>query len=328
MSIEMEPRPLPQETVTGLRPPRDGFPYFAHADCFRFQPDAIEYSANNAWWLADASFLVYGDAAFIEAAIRSSPLPELGFREPEWLGTRDDNRGMVLANDEVIVIVFRGTRLKVHTVLDVAEVVLINQQDLWTDSNLLPAVFAAGGHVHAGFLNAFRDVRYQLDAFAQAKAPRQQLWLTGHSLGGALAVLAAAHLGSSAVHGLATFGCPRVGDAAFASVLPRQGFSRFVHRDDWIVTVPPEILGYVHAGTLRVVPGSPPRSFWRDLITGAESLTAAVKAMARELRLDAGHLPFSVAGLADHAPVYYATLLWNAMLAWRSRDSRRASEKK
>jgi len=319
MSLELESRPLPQETVSGLRPPQQGFPYFAYADRFRFQPDAIEYSAINAWWLADASFLVYGDAAFIENAIAISPLPTLGFDKPGWLGMRDNNRGMVLTNDEAIVVVFRGTRLQVHTVLDVAELVLINQQDLWTDGNILPAVFAAGGRVHAGFLSAFKEVSDQLDALARAKAPGQRLWLTGHSLGGALATLAAAHLGTSVVQGLSTYGCPRVGDAAFASVLPPQSHNRVVHRDDWVATVPPEILGYVHSGTLRVVPGSPPRSFWRDLVTGAESLTAAVKAMAGELRLDAGQLPFSVAGLADHAPVYYATLLWNALLAGADR---------
>ncbi len=315
MSSELEPRPLPQETVTGLRPPLDGFPYFADADFFRFQPEATEYSSINAWWLADASYLAYGDAAFIEDAIASSPLPMLGFAKPDWLGTRDDNRGMVLANDETLIVVFRGTRLQVHTVLDVAELVLINQRDLLTDSNLLPAAFAAGGRVHAGFLSAFKEVSDQLDALVRAKAPEQRLWLTGHSLGGALATLAAAHLGSSVVQGLSTYGCPRVGDAAFASVLPTRAYIRFVHRDDWVATVPPEILRYVHAGTPRVVPGSSPRSFWRDLVTGAESLTAAVKAMAAELRLDAGQLPFSVAGLADHAPVYYATLLWNALLA-------------
>ncbi len=315
MSIELQSRPLPPETVTGLRPPQAGFPYFAHADRLRFQPDATEHSVINSWWLADASFLVYGDAAFIEDAIAISPLPTLGFDKPDWLGTRDDNRGMILANDEALVIVFRGTRLQAHTILDVAELVLINQQDLWTDTNLLPAVFTAGGRVHAGFLSAFKDVSDRLDALVRTKAPRQRLWLTGHSLGGALATLAAAHLGSSVVQGLSTYGCPRVGDTAFTSVLPRRSYDRFVHRDDWVATVPPEILGYAHAGTLRVVPGSPPRSFWRDLVTGAESLTAAVKAMAADLRLDVGQLPFSVAGLADHAPVYYATLLWNALLA-------------
>lgn len=313
MPLDVDLRPPPSETVTGLRPPRVGFPYFANANRFRFEPDAMEYSAINAWWLADASFLVYGDAPFIENAIARSPLPALGFDKPGWLGARDDNRGMVLVSEEALVVVFRGTRLQVHAVLDIAEIVLINQQDLWTDAALLPAVFAAGGRVHAGFLKAFKDVSDRLDAVVAQKTPRQRLWLTGHSMGGALATLAAAHLGSSAVQGLSTYGCPRVGDAAFTSVLPRQAYDRFVHRDDWVATVPPAILGYVHAGTLRVVPGSPPRSFWRDLASGAESLTTALKAMTSEPRLDAGLFPFSVAGLADHAPIYYATLLWNAL---------------
>jgi hypothetical protein len=315
MPREPELRQLPHETVTGLRPPLVGFPYFAFADRFPFQPNATEYSAINAWWLADASFLVYGDAAFIDDAIARSPLPDLGFREPEWLGSRENNRGMILASDEALVVVFRGTRLEVHSVLDVAELVLINQRDLLTDANLLPSPFAAGVQVHAGFLSAFRDVSDQLDTRAGKKAPEQRLWLTGHSLGGALATLAAAHLGASVVQGLSTYGCPRVGDAAFASLLLRQSYDRFVHREDWVTTVPPESLRYVHAGTKRIVPGSLPRSLWSDLVSGTENLSTAVKTVASALRLDAGDLPFSIPRLADHAPIYYATLLWNALLA-------------
>ena len=64
--MNIQPRPLPSETITGLVPPLAGFPFFAHADRFPFQPDAAAYSAANAWWLADASFLVYGTADFID----------------------------------------------------------------------------------------------------------------------------------------------------------------------------------------------------------------------------------------------------------------------
>src|SRR5262249_13938988 len=148
----------------------------------------------------------------------------------------------------------------------------------------------------------------------RARQPGQALWLAGHSLGGALATLAAAHLGRDAVQGLYTYGCPRVGDAAFAAVLPRRSHFRFVHRDDWVTTVPPDLLGYVHAGTRQPVPG-PPRSILDDLASGAGELASVLTALARTLRLDVGGLPFKVFGLADHAPIYYATLLWNALLA-------------
>src|SRR5262245_18952279 len=100
-------RLLPRETVAGLLPPRAGFPYFADADSFPFQAEATEYSAVNAWWLADASFLVYGEAQFITGAFEDSPLRSQGFRL-DWLGTPENNRGIVLRNEGALVIVFRG----------------------------------------------------------------------------------------------------------------------------------------------------------------------------------------------------------------------------
>jgi hypothetical protein len=36
--------------------------------------------------------------------------------------------------------------------------------------------------------------------------------------------------------------------------------------------------------------------------------------MAKELRLKVGDLPFTVAGLADHMPIHYATYLWNELV--------------
>ena len=56
------------------------------------------------------------------------------------------------------MVVFRGTRLHVHNLMDVAELVIINQSDLWIDSLFLPAVCRVGGRVHSGFLKAFAEV--------------------------------------------------------------------------------------------------------------------------------------------------------------------------
>jgi pimeloyl-ACP methyl ester carboxylesterase len=300
--------------LDGLRPPKTGFPYFQHADDLPFQSRAEGDHPVNAWWLADASFLVYGSSEFIQAAIEASPLPGQGFHV-DWLGTPDDNRGMVLSSKAALVLVFRGTRLQVHNLLDAAEVMLLNQNDLWIDGRFLPAVHQAGGKVHAGFLKAFTEIAGRLDLIVKARRPEQTLWLTGHSMGGALATLGAAHFGRETVQGLYTYGCPRVGDAAFARVLPLETHVRFVHRDDWVPTGPPEFLGYVHAGTLHQVTGSPPRNLLQDLTTGAKELAEALRTMSAESSFKVGSLPFKISGLADHMPIYYSTLLWNALAA-------------
>jgi triacylglycerol lipase len=307
------PRPLPQETIDGLRPPLAGFPYFQHADRFPFQPAAADWPIN-AWWLADASFLVYGDPSFIENALENSPLTAQGYRLT-WIGTATDNRGMILANDETMVLVFRGTRVQVHTLLDKAEIVLYNQSDLRTDGRFLFKAAKVAGRVHSGFAEAFAEISDHLDAILAARRPHQRLWLTGHSLGGALATLAAAHVGANAVDGLFSFGAPRVGDAAFTALLPAQRHVRFVHRDDWVPLIPPEILGYTHGGKSQSVPGNTPRNMRADLMTGLKAFNTTVANASRNLKFKVGDLPFQIAGLADHAPIYYATLLWNSLLA-------------
>jgi triacylglycerol lipase len=317
--MKLQPRPLPFETVDGLRPPLVGFPYFAHADRFPFEPEASADSAVNAWWLADASFLVYGTSDFVSENLARSVLADQGFTL-EWLGTPEDNRGMVLRNESAIVVVFRGTRMQVHGVLDMAEVVLINQDDLRVDSQFLPTVWRAGGHVHRGFLGAFEEISERLDAIVRSKTARQRVWLTGHSLGGALATLAAAHLDPWIVDGVVTFGSPRVGDPAFVACLPESKMVRYVHRDDWVATVPPALLGYTHAGMLKLVPGSEKRDFLGDFQAGLTEVKAALAGMAKQLRVRVGDLPFKLSVLADHAPVYYATLLWNALLDSTDRD--------
>jgi hypothetical protein len=301
--------------VEGLRPPLPGYPYFEHAGRFPFRSHATAYSASNAWWLAEASFLVYGDATFIRHTLRNSPLPDQDYRIA-WLGTDENNRGMVLANDTMLAIVFRGTRLQTHNLFDLAEITLINEDDFWTDSRLATAASRIGGQVHEGFLDAYLEISDQLEAVLRGKKPEQSIWLTGHSLGGALATLAAAHCVEHGlpVQGIYTYGSPRVGDADFARQLPARSHYRFVHRDDWIPNVPPEVLGYQHAGVLRTLGQGTKRKFWQDVTQGIDELTASVKSMVRELRWDMGELPFKIAGLADHAAVYYATLLWNELL--------------
>ncbi len=312
-------RPLPCETIDGLRPGRADYPYFAHADAVPFEPEATALSWANASWLADASLLVYGSPEMVASVLERSPLPRLGYRL-QWLGPPEESRGFLLERDDARIVVFRGTRLESRNWLDHAEIVVLHQDDLWLDSQFFPAAWRAGGRVHSGFLQAFAATVAHLDAaLAATSAEDRPVWLVGHSLGGALATLATAHLGLHRVQGLYTMGGPRVGDPSFARVLPTVNHYRFVHREDWVATLPPEILGYVHAGMRVEVPNPSPRDVWGDLLSGYGEVTGMLAELTRTRRLDTGRLPVLVSGLADHMPEYYATLIWNTLA--RSRES-------
>ncbi|MBL4845162.1 MAG: lipase family protein [Planctomycetes bacterium] len=68
-----------------------------------------------------------------------------------------------------------------------------------------------GGQVHGGFKAAFDSIWPDVEQYL--KTAPSDVWFTGHSLGGAVATLAAARHGSSAR--LYTYGSPRVGTPAF-----------------------------------------------------------------------------------------------------------------
>lgn len=119
--------------------------------------------------------------------------------------------------------------------------------------------------VHCGFLTDFkRNYNSIVGAVRRMQTKYQQkprIYLTGHSLGGALATLMAAYMHTlrdsksqlqfqiSAVY---TFGSPRVGNKDFAEVYRRVGANaktfRVQHSRDPIPTVPLKSQGYVHVG--------------------------------------------------------------------------------
>lgn len=316
--MSLPPRPLPSPTIAGLRPGRVDYPYFQHADVVPFEPEATALSWANATWLADASLLAYGTPEVVAKAMARSPLPGLGYRL-RWLGPPAESRGFLLERDDTRIVVFRGTRVRSRNLMDRAEVDVLHQDDLWLDSQFLPSSWRTGGRVHSGFLQGFAAVVSHLDAALGESASDAPVWLAGHSLGGALAALSAAHLGLPQVQGLYTMGAPRVGDPAFARVLPTVNHYRFVHRDDLVVTLPPEMLGYVHAGTRVDVPDASPRNLWGDLLSGYGEVAGMLAELSKTGKLDTGKLPIVLSGLADHMPEYYATLLWNAQASRHER---------
>src|SRR5262249_28042845 len=132
------------------------------------------------------------------------------------------------------------------------------------------------GKVHEGFRDALDVVWPDLEARLAKISPGRQVWFSGHSLGAALATLAADRYVNT--RGVCTFGSPRVGDPAFAKAFDTRlaGRSlRFVNDNDVVPHVPPPLpTPYRHVETTRCiapdgrVSGAPPsiEHFFADLI--------------------------------------------------------------
>eukprot|EP00462_Mataza_sp_D1_P009813 CAMPEP_0175154326 /NCGR_PEP_ID=MMETSP0087-20121206/20269_1 /TAXON_ID=136419 /ORGANISM="Unknown Unknown, Strain D1" /LENGTH=280 /DNA_ID=CAMNT_0016441181 /DNA_START=32 /DNA_END=874 /DNA_ORIENTATION=- len=115
----------------------------------------------------------------------------------------------------------------------------------------------SGCEVHGGFYAAWLALQDGIvaDVLARKKAmPGARIFVTGHSLGAALAVLAAAELHYShslSIEAVYTFGEPRTGNSAFASFY-NQGTHiswRVTHNRDPVPHVPLHIMGFQHIAT-------------------------------------------------------------------------------
>ncbi|GGQ53732.1 alpha/beta fold hydrolase [Kitasatospora griseola] len=122
---------------------------------------------------------------------------------------------------------------------------------------------AATGYVHYGFAEALESIFPSVkDAIAELRTNGQAVWLTGHSLGGALAMLAAARLLLEApelrADGVITFGQPRTCDRLLAAGYNKglkDRSHRFVNNNDIVPQLPPEP-AFTHVDVLRWIDSS------------------------------------------------------------------------
>ncbi|KAK4217582.1 Alpha/Beta hydrolase protein [Rhypophila decipiens] len=155
-----------------------------------------------------------------------------------------DTRGLIAIDPvrSLIVVSFRGSA---------------SVRNWITDASFaqIPCTLGTGCLVHAGFASAWSEVSaVVLTGVASARAanPTYSVISTGHSLGGAVATLAAAYL-REAGHptDLYTYGSPRVGNFVFAEyVTETQGGLgaeyRVTHTDDPVPKLPPIATNYRH----------------------------------------------------------------------------------
>ena len=202
--------------------------------------------------------------------VQSSPeYLRVGFISPPQVfvrGTDGIDACLVGQIPEGVVVAFRGTLPLVFQGPDSPQ----HRSDLlralvdWLNSadGFQITVPGIPGKVHKGFADALLDLWEPITGVLPPPSPGQRLFVTGHSKGGSVAMLAASRL-RTLLPGIAasdlavfTFAAPRVGDADFASGYHAQVLQtwRFANRDDIVPHLPPDMT------LLRIfglIPGSP-----------------------------------------------------------------------
>lgn len=146
----------------------------------------------------------------------------------------------------MFVIVFRGT--EVTSIADL-------KADL--DTFLVDA--PGGGRVHRGFFKAYQKVDELLKADLE-KAGDLPVYITGHSLGGALALVATRYIGSDSVGATYTFGGPRVGDDAFFANIKTPVY-RVVNAADGVARIPFGAGFTILLSIIRIIPCNGTKKF-------------------------------------------------------------------
>lgn len=190
-------------------------------------------------WIADRAIFL---AAAVYQAVeqyknKGRCVTPKGYRITKVLGG-DENRyaGMILQSRTTVIIVFRGTETLSELLAD-------------TDTVQVPYPYMAdGGSVHRGFARLYaRFIRSQVMSLLRRLPPDKQIWVTGHSLGGAVATLCALDIAANTSFQplLVTFGSPKVGNGRFVSAFSRKvrRSVRVVNTSDLVPVLPPSLKG-------------------------------------------------------------------------------------
>ena len=285
---------------------------------FAFNNSTTAYSTSNAYLLTEASYLAYQDSGLhlIGGVTKcdETVAKKWGFREcvnfPEVV-KGNGSPAIMLINEDLIILAFRGTD---------------NWNDFKTDINAIQINFDGtdpkgfdhfyepgkgdSGKVHSGFLNYWKQIAPDIQARLNSEHEKgpHHVWVTGHSLGGALAVLAVASLNfKDEFSGLYTFGQPRVGDKKFSGTFNKKFASktfRLTRNNDWVTDVPLKP-SYCHVGTCLFIDSEKNMHMCPAELPVADHLRGFINGI-RE-----GKISLKQAGIGGHLDELYAIDLQN-----------------
>ena len=140
--------------------------------------------------------------------------------------------------DNMAILSFRGTEM--------------NIADIKTDLKRT-MIEIDGYRVHEGFYNAYKDLESDIKQHINTFSKDTILYITGHSLGGALALLATKYLCSDSVGACYTFGGPRIASEDFSQNI-KTPIYRVVNAADSVPRLPLAFLPRLLVGVLPFLP--------------------------------------------------------------------------
>jgi len=196
----------------------------------------------NAQLLAKACELAYLDEAEGAVAFQST----LGMTAR--LLSVDNTQAYLASDDQSLVVAFRGSQsptsldgFKDWLLTNANNLLVVPEGRAGTDF----AAAGVGARFHRGFLEALAEIWDPLSTAVREgwEAQERPLWVTGHSLGGAIALLAAWRFQRQflPVHEVVTFGAPMIGNAAAAQAFEAEfqnRIFRYVDIEDPVPLLP------------------------------------------------------------------------------------------
>src|SRR6266496_1461246 len=201
------------------------------------------YSDRMAWILASMSQIAYDryENDYDARKIFITKLESGGFELIKTFNNNEtDTQAFLAKNDQFAVLAFRGTELTKF-------------EDVKIDA-MASTVSVLQGKVHAGFRVAYESVAKDIEE-SVLQLKEMPLYITGHSLGAALATVATQTLEHNphireVIAACYTFGSPRVGNSHY-DIEFKSPIYRVVNTTDIVTVIPLLAMGYIHIGDVR-----------------------------------------------------------------------------
>lgn len=198
----------------------------------KFNPNKTDFCWHNAAHLAWCSAFAYQQPLSGRKLAKAAGYKAVFFNV-------DGAQGYGLRKDDYVILAFRGTEPK-------------EKSDIVADLKAWKSSSKYKGKVHAGFKDEAVKLMPEIEKFMQKHKDAKRVFVTGHSLGAAIATVVTTRLGHPPV-ATYTYGSPRVGNREFAHAFDTDyRCHRFVNNNDIVTAVPGPIM-YDHVGQLHYI---------------------------------------------------------------------------